>query len=368
MAASASGGAVEAPLAFLSLADRVLRSFQVGPWWRGGGIVAIFLAGYLLSLRAPKRDQVLAVVAVVLCFASMSLPRDLFGWQQAGVRFLPMPAMALIALVAIERLPRSRANILAVLMLAYAASSLTWAGKKGADNAERHRFVTEPLAALSPTPRVLGPAILDPCLGPCDDEVPGFLPGFHVGQLYAVRLGGVAALGHASLRSVHHVLQRPETDGVPPPDAQYWAVRQGSRREELLARLPIWLSLQEAVLIVGAREELQRIRDAGYVPELDTGRVFVGTFEGCAGRVEVEGGAGKVAHVGAWPLNTAAVDVTLGGDGTAMVERVPCGEVWLVVDGQRCAGAEPGLPLRTTWRFGAPGTIACVPATPELPP
>jgi hypothetical protein len=344
-----------------ALDERVLQVFQPGPLWRGLVLWGFMLAGYASSLRAKARDKALAAGCLGLACLSIALPMDIGGWQYAGPRLFPIVAMVLVALFAVERLPPRSMRAAKLVIVLYTAASLSWAAWFALGLRERSALVIAPLATLEergPHPRFLAPAILDPCLGPCGEALALHEPGLHLGQLYAVVLGGEAAATQSSSRAIHGLIRREDVERIEPPSPAYW-YQGGAARAEAHRRLAIWLSLQEAVLIVGDPPDLQLFRDAGYVAELDTGRVFLGSFEGCAGRIEVEGGAGRLAHVGAWPIRTPASSIVLDEAGKGAVTGIPCDEVWLFVEGMSCEGADEGQPMRGRWLPGADNSLSC---------
>lgn len=343
------GGGEE--LRWLPLSERLLSLFQVGPAWRGAGLLALVALGAVLAVKGTRRERAAGLVAGALVVASWLLPRDLLDWQLAGARTIPLGAAVLVSTVAIERLSTRARRGLQAAVAAYAVASLAWAWAWADDMRARASVVVDPLEGLAPSPRWFVPAVLDPYLGGNPEEIPELIPALHVGQLYAIVLGGEAAYGQADSRNIHLVVKKPRDDRVPPPRMDYWNVAPADRAA-LTRRLSVWLSLQPSVLVVGEPDDVTAFRAAGYRAELDTGRVMLATFEGCAGNIVVDGGAGKTAHVGAWPLRESAADVVLDDEGRGVVERVPCGDVWLQVDGTSCA-------VRTTWNAGADNALAC---------
>lgn len=345
---------------WLALEDRVFRLFLPGPWWRGAGTLTCIVLGVLLGSRGRNLEKILALASLALVLLAMVLPRDVFHWQLAGARPVVLGAAGALSLLAVEGWSGARAILARCIVVIAAAASLAWSWSHAVQLRERAAPLLAPLAELSPNPRWLAAYPLDPCLGPCANDIPGFVPALHLGQLYALVLGGEASGGQTGFGTMHSLVQRPSHARVPIPAADYARDLTDEQRAAFARRLAVWLSLQPAVLVTGHEGELEAFRDAGYAEEFSSSHVFLGTFEGCAGTIIVESARpGQVVQVGAWPLKEPAVEPILDDSGRAAVSGVPCGDVWLHLQSIRCRGTAPGLPVRALWRRGQANTLVC---------
>jgi hypothetical protein len=322
------------------------------------------------SVSSPRAEErALLVVGVAFLILSMALPRDLVSWQLANVRLLPIATAALVSLLAIERFTARNQIVVVTVVVAYVAGSFAWAASFERALADATKNALAGLEKLPPEPRDWLPVIVKP-FGDHDDDwgIDGFAPLIHLGNLYVMELGGATEYGHTSMPSMHLAFRNaPHPGETPPPDL--WLavlhappVERASRLRTLLASA----ATREGLIYYGEPGDRAILDDMGFVSSFaDPGGLYVGHFEGCDAHFAIDGppGAKLSVEAGFWPRRTPAQTFLAGldasGHASVDVPRFACGEVWLHVDGHRCAGVTGGGPQRAIFTKGTQNVLTC---------
>lgn len=363
--------------AFADVIDRtvfVLGQFVPGPWWRVVLVSLLCVAGvasYFARRRAGRarvEEAGLLAAGVLFVVVTMSLPRDLSGWQLAGARALPFAVVALLALADVDGLaPRvRRAAWIAVAL--FCVTSFAWSARKHDALARAGAPALDAIALLergAATPRAFIPVVLGARLGDAA-LAPDHAPLYHLGQLAGIATGGKPAYGHFMNGVLHAVVEKRH---VSLPRVDYWEAidaLDGQPRHDALRRLLAWIQGEGGLFLYGRPEDLAVARAAGYVddPAVASDRAMFARFVGCDAVLRIENVREPISvAVGWWPLREPDRVVTVtpdhDGAGEAALPAFGCGDVWLHVEGRRCRGAEQP-PLRASFAAGGDNRLVCV--------
>lgn len=336
------------------------RAFVSGPHWRSWPVVAAgltaftFLGRRVLHARRGKADPALrtdlglAAASVVLLALGLTLPLHMSNWQFASPRFLPYGVMLAVMVLPVERISGVAWRGLAIASASgFAFAAIAW-------SAWFHthlRDCMEPLHAGLTAPIVRSgprlPVILRTTCGPRVDfslqRVPFHEPGLNVAALYAVEQGGLVPYTFTSLPQLHSFVfseegwkRFPRT----PDRREYWLSLMapdfpGPARADMLDRLAWHGAAFEDVLFYGSAEDRQAFVARGFRTAWEKDRLWMGEFEGCPTKLELDVGADWAAPVvtqlGWFPGSAPDLSRELepGGPASLVLEGAPCGRVWL---------------------------------------
>lgn len=420
LASGTDGGAQVEP-AEGNLAERLWNvgaSFPGGPPWRialAFALATLGLIGVIRRARAPlsapaaappsvpsgQVEQALALCAIVLLCASWAAPRDFAGWQYAGGRFAPLGIGVLLALAPLVslsaqahgrserlvlRVDRALAICTALLAGVFVLASLAWSFALHAALRVHNAPALAALDAVASSPSIPAADVsswamiaLDPREGA--EPLLGHQPLFHLHHLFALERGGFATDAQDRAPTIHPLRV------VRPVGAEPLAMVRDDVDAELqalvLRRQLSYAAAHGAVVIAGTEADHDTALAAGFAPIArarapdpeDTNGVLVARFEGCGGRVRIEGIAEPVAlQVGWWPRRSPVVTVQVpapraeGEPATSVDVPLPplaCGDVWIspvAPPGARCNGVEG--PVRATFSRASDNVIVCALAPP----
>jgi hypothetical protein len=347
----------------------VLHGFQPGGAWRPLFALALALAGVaILAARARRREApavevALGAAALVLLTISTALPRDFMQWQLASTRLLPMATMILFALLATETLSRRVRAAVAVAAVVYSMTSFAWGAATQRAVAQATRHARAGLGNVRPDPRDWLPLVVEVegDQGPWDIE--GFAPLFHVADLYAMELGGVSLFSQSYFPSIHGVLRAHPSRGETPPTQDYaWRVHLAppALRADALRRALAVASTHEGIIMYATPADVSAAVDAGFRASYNNGKLFIGRFEGCTGTWSVDGFVGTDrplrVQLGWWPRRTPTLSTMVAAANAHDQVALGCGDVWLAIEGRRCA---EGVPVRATFTPNGNNALRC---------
>ncbi len=362
---------------FPGLVERTLfveSAFQPRGLLRPFACLALACGGALIAVRGGRRgtgrreERGLVVVGAALVLVSMSLPRDFLSWQLFDVRCLPLGTALLFALVAVERAGVRGKAVAVVVIAGYAVGSFASAARLHAEIRDAARPALAGLGKVKPHPLDYLPVIVS-FWGARRESfgIDSFTPLIHVDALYAMELGGATAYAQDRIASMHLALRKAPWQGDVPEKESWLEVaraRTPEDRRRLLRVLLSHASTDEGVIFYGEPQDRALLDEAGFVPTFADGGLFIGTFQGCDGVIELSGLDGPAdAVAGWWPRRSPLLRVHLlpdqEGVATAVLPRMGCGEVWLDVPHHRCAGVVPNSPVRARFTRDAANAFIC---------
>jgi hypothetical protein len=361
----------------------------------------VALVGALAAMR-DARVRAPAAVALVCAAAPWLLPTTFSGWDFAGMRPAPLGLLVALCLAPVERLSARARVVLGAMSVVVAVA----AGGAGARLHARLDAQLAPAVALLEGPdsvevreepagaaRVTTGGPLQPLLlaklPPAD--VPHHNALLHVGQLYALRFGGLAPWGQVEIPAIHHVLLRPDVPrGIEPGYMPAWKV--GPDLDDApthvfkRTQLASWARASGRAFLYGRPGDLADLVARGWRVEarVDDARTAGGAdvallrFAGCRARLafDVVDVPRTLTLAPAAPVRDVAPEVSAvvppGTAGADEVAGLSCGPAHLRVT-PRCAEDPPEGPRTVTLVDGttlpctAPAPAAGAPA-PALPP
>jgi hypothetical protein len=214
-----------------------------------------------------------------------------------------------------------------------------------------------------------------------------------MGALFAVEQGGVPAWSFSELANVHALLWRwPEQQGLRPPRPprgfEWWlsepevANVPGARKAEV-SRLLSYAPYYQDVIFYGRPEEVDWLRDRGFVIDFERGGLAIARFRACPAELEIapgpRGHSATILQFGWTPATEPTFSSTLPAQPESHearrwpVPECPCGEVWFRVlfdydgDGRlsdgdgTCMEARPDGVVAARILAGGGERIACSP-------
>jgi hypothetical protein len=331
------------------------RLIAPGPHLRALLVVLAVLAAAVWSGRSALRrdadptDVSLFVAGVFLLLVGALAPMNIPGWQFFSPRFLPLGVLLCLATVPVERVtvPWRRGA------LASAAVLLSGAWIAGNYNLHRRlaRSVADAIRGLSAHVErhtVWLPITLAPEGGmtpyPEASEVPFLAPLRHMPMLYAVTDGGLSPYTFANNAATYPFVTRKGLGRVPPvPQTTKYAPLIESEaftadtelRRRVLGELLTFGSRYEGILVTAARpDDLDLVRERGFVADWSQGSVFIGHFVPCTVDVTVPTGVDVPevdVGVEAFAMIRGVHDVMLAPDGSKhiVIDKAPCGVAWV---------------------------------------
>ncbi|MCC7069714.1 MAG: hypothetical protein IT383_00220 [Deltaproteobacteria bacterium] len=293
------------------------------------GLPALGVAVTALRWRSATRaERALAAAGLTALALFWVLPQDARGFLIFSPRALVFFVVFGIAALPLERLaPRLRAFV-PIVAIALCAVQLAWLHGFHAERARAAdavlAFVDEPVAA----PGVRLPLPLDPYLGRDSGEawgIFGWVPGMHVGQVYALRQGGAVEYSQDRRATTQWALRSPASRrGVPPDLLELFARLPSTAARVARARAVARAGARwDGVIVVGDRDEQAVFTQLGYRVEHGNDAVMLARFVGC-------------------PLAIRASDLPEGRELVVTVRAAGDVEPWLVATMQRGPGeADP---------------------------
>jgi hypothetical protein len=379
VAVLATGAATPQPLDKLVWDDLFTRLWEVGRWacagspWRVTMLLGLVVAGLASAVSRARQcaggrqETALVATGLILLLVTLSLPRDLVGWQFAGARLAPLGVGLVLALLAIDH-ARPLVRFAAVVgVTVFLVASLLWSVQFHAQQRVANAPVLRGLDITTPARDwfvILTAASLR--------DVMGGDPLFHVHHLMAVEHGGGAIYSHDASKQLHHILRRKSAQmGVADPAFVNIRNAQGEQRALVLARFLAFASLHDGLWLIGTAADIEQAKALGFVSEFESGATteptaqsLIARFEGCEGRVRLEGATMPLTiEVGWWPAKSSSETFAYqpGGPVEAPLPPLACGEVWIKAEGAggaHCDG-QTTLPVRTTFQRGANNVLHC---------
>jgi hypothetical protein len=339
-----------------------------GPLWRGGFllVVLVLAASATLLTRCVERSRrVLAGVGLGLIALGACLPRDIAGWQFAGDR--PLVLGILCCLPSLDALPTASRRLAGIAVAAWTLASSAWFLTGVLDVSDRLAGTARAALAAQDTGFIRVP------LRAGQEEVlaEDYSPLFHIDHLVTMGGGGASIMGQATRDSDHFLRLVAGEEAVTPREIPEGPVT----KDEPLATwdvLPLKLgtmSLVRGLTFVGSAEDVAFLQDVvGYDLVYRAESLAVLRLSGCSVRIEL-GGAPRAGTIslGYWPSRFAARAYDYSFDSekktrTLVVAPLPCGELWVRVDGMDCQEADQDGFIRIpAVRPRASATAACTP-------
>ncbi len=338
-----------ATLVWWPFADRALRSFLPGGSVRGAVAVVVAVVACAAAVAFDRgARRAVALLGALLVVVAWSLPRDVAGWQLAGVRVAPYGFMFCAAAFPFDALARRARTVATVVVALCVCGGLALAA---ADNARRREACAPALALLDaqrPDPRLLSEVILDLTCG-LPEAAPNVTPTIYLASLYAVPRRTLSEFAQATSARLHPIAADPARyRGLRYVDPASWmrAGRlEGDARRRGVERAARALAHRPVLLVYGRPEDIALFRSLGYVAEQSTDRLLIAHFAGCSVRVDGAGAVDDSAPSAAGPASadeTGRVAVGAVDDGEAWVvgagprvDGAPCGPVWIRAGGRR---------------------------------
>lgn len=349
-----------------TLLQRVWDAFSMvpaGPPWRCALAIVLCVAGFAgAARRAERRAAVTAVVGFVALLLACTLPRDLSGWQFAGLRTAPFALALLCAVLPLDDRVRGVRVATSAMVAAFVIASLAWSfllhKRMRETNASALTLLEEPIPGRDWTGVVMGPA-------PGTWPLQSYAPLFQMHQLFALENGGRVTHGHDSIQSAHHIRALwAELDDAPRIGAQQDPANTAAALRKELS----WAAQHELVVVSGSDEDHRQTIEAGFEevarsPPGPGERVLVARFSGCRGTLRVEGAhAPMTFELGWFPRRSPSITVGHPAGAPAVYELLPlgCGEVWaFATSGGVCEGQTAMGPVRATFTRDGDNTLVC---------
>ena len=279
--------------------SEISRWFVPGPGLRAWLIIALAVVATAAVLVRRRRgaatpiERALAWSAVAFIVLACVAPLHIPGWQFFGPRFSILGIALGLALFRLPARASPAAMRAAVPLLAACclASDLV--------SASLHRQLAtgcaDALAGLDAPLHFAGPRlpmIFDPSCATPRDSAYGPIPraslAFNIPLLYLVEHGGIGTKMFKGTPSIHAVefigTRRPPPPGIRPLEIAQseWFDKDPKLRAATLTELAADGMPFEGIHVWGGRaEDFTVFVDRGYVTEFQSGRTFIGRFEGC---------------------------------------------------------------------------------------
>jgi hypothetical protein len=282
------------------------------------------------------------------------LPSEIAGWGGAGERLLPFAAVLLVVAAPTDVLAAPARTVVVGSLATFAIASAWWTHRfERQVLMEGARFL-DAVPSLEPRP---GHWYGITTSGDNDARETPFprrtSPFGRTPQIAALGLGGFVDGSHATLPGIHPLALRP---GVQSTTADLPTLAGDEDRH--LALVPRLLGLVaplDGLLLFTSSPEPRleaALARAGLVLEERAAGLSSWRLSGCPleGHVSAQPGAILDVVIGVWPekspVRSSSLRVDERGSARLDVERFPCAESWIVVDGARCAEARGPLPAR----------------------
>jgi len=288
------------------------------------------------------------------------LPIDWSGWELIRPRVLPTAFMLILGSMVV---PRRIGLAVCVAACAFAGWRAAWAGSLHRHAAAELQPVVDAVRAVTLDDEVWTYVVTHGPASHTYDDIQFAGSFLHVAQMVAPVVGGAPFFAHDGDPSMHHILTRrhlgsPWMGSLRKPDyvRGSWDSSANRRMRDLhLSTYFATLSFLDAVVVYGLPGDGETLREAGYRVEERasdaTGHsVFVGTFEGCAWNLQIDGLKEPTVVVIGFGLAPEKQDAWIVDiSGSLRIEGVPCGPAWFGVEAGCVEELQNGqVPIRPT--------------------
>jgi hypothetical protein len=315
-----------------------------GPLWRGGVLLALLIPAALLVVRQASTQRnlrALAALGLGLIGLGAILPRDMWGWQLAGDRSLLLGVI--VCLPSLDALPRRMRAAAAAGLAVWAVTASTWFLFQGLEVQARHGATVAAALHARETDFARVP------LRRAQQEplARDYAPLFHIDHLVTIGGGGASIFGQATQANNHYLRLLGSDEAEQPEGIPEGSIDGGgplASWEVLPLKLGL-ISVVKGLTFVGPEEDIRFLEEVvGYRSVYRAADLAVMSLVGCSMRVQLRGELRDAeVSLGYWPSRypARAFDLRAGStrEQTLSVSELPCGEMWLRVEGLRCVEA-----------------------------